>query len=113
MESDIASSNQICTYVLNASCYPEISPDPVDHHLSVLRDERRWIYRLFNGHVILNRVSTGEGGTFALYQGLYPPEDVDSDADRTLTGDSVQKSTWSTSSRVKKALQMPLLVWVS
>ncbi|KAF9077481.1 potassium transporter [Rhodocollybia butyracea] len=55
--------------------------------------------------------SEGEGGTFALYQGLYRPEDPDTDADRTLTGDSVQRSTWSTSPRVKKVLQTPLLIW--
>jgi KUP system potassium uptake protein len=28
----------------------------------------------------------GEGGTFALFQGLFPPEDSDFDSDRTLTG---------------------------
>ncbi|KAJ3786207.1 potassium transporter [Lentinula aff. detonsa] len=52
----------------------------------------------------------GEGGSFALYQGLYPPDDKD-DADRTLTGESYIKSTLSTSSRLKQALRAPLLVW--
>ncbi|KAJ3818862.1 potassium transporter [Lentinula raphanica] len=52
----------------------------------------------------------GEGGSFALYQGLYPPDDKD-DADRTLTGDSFIKSTLSTSSRLKQVLRAPLLVW--
>ncbi|KAJ4482322.1 potassium transporter [Lentinula aciculospora] len=53
----------------------------------------------------------GEGGSFALYQGLYPPEDKEFDADRTLTGESYIKSTRSTSSRFKQALRGPLLVW--
>ncbi|KAE9408952.1 potassium transporter [Gymnopus androsaceus JB14] len=52
----------------------------------------------------------GEGGSFALYQGLYPPEDKDLDADRTLTGDSYIKSTRSTDS-IKQVLRVPLLVW--
>ncbi|KAJ4491170.1 potassium transporter [Lentinula edodes] len=52
----------------------------------------------------------GEGGSFALYQGLYPPED-ESDGDRTLTGESYIKSSKSTSSRLKEVLRAPLLVW--
>ncbi|KAJ7600944.1 potassium transporter [Mycena floridula] len=56
----------------------------------------------------------GEGGTFALYQGLYPPEDKDFDGDRTLTGDSYmqEKGTSSTqTSRLHDKMRWPLLIW--
>ncbi|KII86101.1 hypothetical protein PLICRDRAFT_44566 [Plicaturopsis crispa FD-325 SS-3] len=55
----------------------------------------------------------GEGGTFALFQGLYPPEDIDFDCDRTLTGDSYNKTTAVKSDkyRLTKTLRWPLLVW--
>ncbi|TCD71664.1 hypothetical protein EIP91_005430 [Steccherinum ochraceum] len=51
----------------------------------------------------------GEGGTFALFQGLYPPEDKDFDADRTLTGDSY-KQTSAFTSRLSYRLRWPLLI---
>ncbi|THH28352.1 hypothetical protein EUX98_g5834 [Antrodiella citrinella] len=53
--------------------------------------------------------SEGEGGTFALFQGLYPPEDKDFDADKTLTGDSC-KPTPSRISLTSK-IRWPLLIW--
>jgi KUP system potassium uptake protein len=56
----------------------------------------------------------GEGGTFALFQGLFPPEDKDFDADRTLTGDSVNKATSfgnSGSLQLKETFRWPLLFW--
>ncbi|KAK2465375.1 hypothetical protein APHAL10511_002729 [Amanita phalloides] len=62
----------------------------------------------------------GEGGTFALYQGLYPPADEDYEADRTLTVDSSQdrKNHFDTATifsisdrRIKKAFRWPLLFW--
>lgn len=57
----------------------------------------------------------GEGGSFALFQGLFPPVDKDYDADRTLTGDSynMNASTKSHGSgRLKESLRWPLLIWV-
>ncbi|KAH9941946.1 potassium transporter [Amylocystis lapponica] len=55
----------------------------------------------------------GEGGTFALFQGLFPPEDEDFDADRTLTGDSTKFATSSTKQTAKIAsrFRWPLLAW--
>ncbi|KAF5389290.1 hypothetical protein D9757_003396 [Collybiopsis confluens] len=53
----------------------------------------------------------GEGGSFALYQGLYPPEEKDKDSDRVLTGDSINRPTYSTGSRLKQAIRGPLLIW--
>lgn len=63
----------------------------------------------------LNSIS-GEGGSFALFQGLFPPVDTDYDADRTLTGDSVNNETLSEFSggrHIKRKYRWPLLVWVS
>lgn len=53
----------------------------------------------------------GEGGTFALFQGLYPPEDKDFDADRTLTGDSYKLAPKSTN-KLSPKFRWPLLLWV-
>ncbi|KAG8843145.1 hypothetical protein FRB96_004344 [Tulasnella sp. 330] len=44
----------------------------------------------------------GEGGTFALYHGLFPPETRDDDDDRALTGDSAMMLAASTSSSAEK-----------
>ena len=64
----------------------------------------------------------GEGGTFALYQCLYPPADDDHEADRTLTVDSSQEKPRSEvhtifsigkQRRISKRFQIPLLIWVS
>ncbi|TCD67128.1 hypothetical protein EIP91_000468 [Steccherinum ochraceum] len=52
----------------------------------------------------------GEGGTFALFQGLYPPEDKDFDADRTFTEDEYKSSPMSTS-KTPSRLRWPLLIW--
>ena len=60
----------------------------------------------------------GEGGTFALYQGLYPPADYDYETDRTLTyqehkSDLVEKLRNSPIYRkIPHKLRLPLLVWV-
>ncbi|THV03032.1 potassium transporter [Dendrothele bispora CBS 962.96] len=51
----------------------------------------------------------GEGGSFALWQGIYPKDEKD-DNDRTLTGDSLGKVT-TNGSRFKQAMRWPLLVW--
>ncbi|KAF8627713.1 hypothetical protein AX15_004284 [Amanita polypyramis BW_CC] len=62
----------------------------------------------------------GEGGTFAIYQGLYPPADEDHEADRTLTVDSSQDrkghydmatSFLISKRRIAKVLRWPLLIW--
>ncbi|KDQ61961.1 hypothetical protein JAAARDRAFT_204343 [Jaapia argillacea MUCL 33604] len=54
----------------------------------------------------------GEGGTFALFQGLFPPKDRDPGYDRTLTGDSViAGSKFSSSAKLPSRFRWPLLVW--
>ncbi|KAM6494400.1 Potassium transporter [Amanita muscaria] len=64
----------------------------------------------------------GEGGTFAIYQSLYPPADDDTEADRTLTVDSSYQdkghsdirtifSVNGKQRRISKTIQWPLLVW--
>ncbi|KAF8343268.1 potassium transporter [Amanita rubescens] len=59
----------------------------------------------------------GEGGTFALYQGLYPPADYDYETDRTLTyqehkSDLVEKLRNAPVQRkISRKLRLPLLVW--
>ncbi|KIM43016.1 hypothetical protein M413DRAFT_435192 [Hebeloma cylindrosporum] len=54
----------------------------------------------------------GEGGSFALYQGLYPPKEVDAEADRTLTGDVTLGGTQQTEAKSFKAkIRWPLLLW--
>nr|GAT52232.1 predicted protein [Mycena chlorophos] len=52
----------------------------------------------------------GEGGPYALYQGLYPPPDYDSDLDRTLTGDSYMAASRKKSS-ISERFRLPLLAW--
>ncbi|KAF8349491.1 potassium transporter [Amanita rubescens] len=62
----------------------------------------------------------GEGGTFALYQGLFPPAVEDHEADRTLTVDSSQerKGHFDTATifsigkrRISKSHRWTLLIW--
>ncbi|KAG7440895.1 potassium transporter [Guyanagaster necrorhizus] len=57
----------------------------------------------------------GEGGSFALYQGLYPPKEKDYDADRTLTGDYgrelMRMSPSPVKATMKEKLRWPLLLW--
>ncbi|KAF8631980.1 hypothetical protein AX15_002091 [Amanita polypyramis BW_CC] len=58
----------------------------------------------------------GEGGTFALYQGLYPPADYDYGIDRTLTyqeyeGDSRRISSSTYRYRISKGFHLPILIW--
>lgn len=69
--------------------------------------------------ILLSRLSKclniclGEGGSFALYQGLYPPREVDADADRTLTGDHTFGGKQQTEPKSFKAkIRWPLLLWV-
>ncbi|EKM49054.1 uncharacterized protein PHACADRAFT_202067 [Phanerochaete carnosa HHB-10118-sp] len=49
-----------------------------------------------------------EGGTYALFQGLYPPKHSDFDDDRTLTGDSFKSE--ASHSKLSTKLLWPLLV---
>ncbi|KAJ7288009.1 potassium transporter [Mycena rebaudengoi] len=54
----------------------------------------------------------GEGGSYALYQGLYPPDDSDGDLDRTLTGDSFKvESHHSSNLKLGERFRVPLLAW--
>ena len=57
----------------------------------------------------------GEGGSFALYQGLFPPREIDYDDERTLTGISVDKEGSSPPAykSFKDRLRWPLLLLVS
>ncbi|KAJ7797662.1 potassium transporter [Mycena olivaceomarginata] len=52
----------------------------------------------------------GEGGSYALYQGLYPPDDYDGNLDRTLTGDSYKVASHK-SSTISERFRLPLLAW--
>ena len=58
----------------------------------------------------------GEGGTFALFHGLFPPNVDDIDADHTLTGDTIvegkQEHKTVTGSHLLSAIRWPLLIWV-
>lgn len=55
----------------------------------------------------------GEGGTFALYQGLFPPDEANDDDDRALTGDSAALRATSTKSSAEKLAPVKwfLLPW--
>ncbi|KAF8073896.1 potassium transporter [Lyophyllum atratum] len=55
----------------------------------------------------------GEGGSFALFQGLSPQVDKDYDADRTFTGDSFEKSLTRQPGgrRINKKFRWPMLIW--
>lgn len=53
----------------------------------------------------------GEGGSFALFQGLFPPPNEDVDSDRVLTGESAKPA--STSGHISNRFRWPLLAWVS
>ncbi|KAL4246799.1 Potassium transporter [Abortiporus biennis] len=52
----------------------------------------------------------GEGGSFALFQGLFPPEHKDFDSDRILTGDSSLKNP-SLTAKLPERWRWPLLLW--
>jgi KUP system potassium uptake protein len=67
-----------------------------------------FIIRLF---FLLNFVTTGEGGSFALFQALYPPKEQNLDEDRTLTGESNFGKPGVATFRQKA--RWPLLLWVS
>ena len=55
----------------------------------------------------------GEGGSFALFQGLYPPPRQDMDSDRVLTGDSAYKAkSVSGTGHLPKRLRWPIFAWV-
>ena len=56
--------------------------------------------------------AVGEGGTYALFQGLFPTRHDDLDDDRTLTGDSLRKPSES-SAKLSQKFWWPLLIMVS
>lgn len=54
----------------------------------------------------------GEGGSFALFQGLYPPARDDVDSDRVLSGESTHiAKTKSSSGHLSDRFRWPLLAW--
>ena len=65
-----------------------------------------------------NSESIGEGGTFALYQGLCPSVDYDYEIDRNLTyqehkSDLAEKLRRTPAKRkISQGLRVPLLIWV-
>lgn len=81
-------------------------------HLFKIRYRRRYHRGLITRPESPSDVSTGEGGTFALFQGLYPPEQKDFDADRTLTGDSFKFSNKRQGHAISHRLRWPLLACV-
>ncbi|KAJ6452540.1 potassium transporter [Mycena vitilis] len=52
----------------------------------------------------------GEGGSYALYQGLYPPEDQDGNLDRTLTGETYKVASHKQAT-LSERFRLPLLAW--
>lgn len=54
----------------------------------------------------------GEGGCFALYQGLIPPASATAEDDRTLTGDSFKNATSVQDKRWLYKFKWALLPWV-
>ncbi|KZT56800.1 potassium transporter [Calocera cornea HHB12733] len=53
----------------------------------------------------------GEGGTFALFNGIFPKKQYDEDEERALTGDSGVRSTPSSYGAVVRAFRVPLQAW--
>ncbi|TFK27651.1 potassium transporter [Coprinopsis marcescibilis] len=53
----------------------------------------------------------GEGGSFALYQGIYPRTEQDFGEDRALTGDSQDFKPHVKKQTFKQKIQFPLLLW--
>lgn len=53
----------------------------------------------------------GEGGTFALFQGLYPRKEQDSEYDRSLTRESLGQRSKSGTAKLSPHLRWPLMIW--
>ncbi|KZO92922.1 potassium transporter [Calocera viscosa TUFC12733] len=53
----------------------------------------------------------GEGGTFALFNGLFPKTQYNEDEERALTGDSGVRSAPSTIGGILRACKYPLMAW--
>jgi KUP system potassium uptake protein len=53
----------------------------------------------------------GEGGSFALFQALYPPDEKNLDEDRTLSGESHFGKSKKVASTFKEKARWPLLLW--
>lgn len=84
------------------------------YHLPPLRDSRRPVLLRHPLRAEKAHNFSGEGGTYALFQGLFPPKHNDFDDDRTLTGDSFKKQgSESSSSKLSPKLWWPLLIMVS
>jgi hypothetical protein len=59
--------------------------------------------------------TTGEGGSFALFQALYPPDKQNVDEDRALTGELENHfgKSRKPAKTFKDKARWPLLLWVS
>ena len=73
---------------------------------------RRWV--VHNKWAFsVNSGAAGEGGSFALYQGLYPRDEQNLDEDRTLSGESYFGKSRNVAKTLKEKARWPLLLWVS
>ncbi|KAF9468639.1 potassium transporter [Collybia nuda] len=112
--SDIGTSP---LYVLNG-LWPASGPAPVKEDVIGGISAIIWsltLLPLLKYVIISLHFSTqeGEGGPFALFQGLFPPEDKDFDADRTLTGESLGGGVPHPprGRHLKEKYRWPLLIW--
>ena len=82
-------------------------------HFALFWDPRRQanVFSSYTFYLSRTRTHAGEGGTFALFQGLYPPEDPDLD-DRLLTGDTLTGNKSIKKSALRESFRWPLLAWV-
>jgi KUP system potassium uptake protein len=87
---------------------------PLGVHIPVFRNFGRLVTHSYSEELCTHLSFVGEGGTFALYQGLFPRAQEDPDADRVLTGETYKgrKNDTSTSPRIAKYWKWPLLIWV-
>ncbi|KZT21026.1 potassium transporter [Neolentinus lepideus HHB14362 ss-1] len=53
----------------------------------------------------------GEGGTFALFQGLYPRKEHDPEFERSLTKESIGRASRTSSAKISPRLRWPVLIW--
>lgn len=114
--SDIGTSP---LYVLNG-IFPSSQPAPNEQDIVGAISAIVWSLTLLPllKYVVLGlRFGTqeGEGGTFALFHGIFPPKAIDWDEDRTLTAEfGLKTPSTSTSSSIRNALdrfKWVLLAW--